>query len=213
MPLTDDHDRIGFFFDDPSRPQSEHVLEGRASTLYLLRRELLDTLGYDPSADEERDAFKEGVRHRPFASSMLMFTVLDLLAKFALGDDGKVGKRFMRFLQLPQGPAMGEEEGQQLYAVRNSMVHAFGLPHADELSRWGVKQLWVHRRNYEAPHMLSSSNGDVLNLYVDGFYQLVFLTIRARENAARAASEPEIGLFREMFERYGAVRFFDETAA
>jgi hypothetical protein len=212
MPLVDDRDRITFFFDDPSRPQSEHLVEGRASTLYLLRKELLDTLGYDPSADEEKDAFNEGIRHRAFASSMLMFTVLDLLAKFALGDEGKVGKRFIRFLRLPHGPGLGEEEAQQLYAVRNSMVHAFGLPHADELSRWGVKQLWVHRRNYEAPHMLSSGNGDVLKLYVDGFYQLVFLTIRARENAAKVASEQERALFREMFERYGSVFFFDETA-
>src|SRR5688572_10165989 len=100
-------DDIRFFIDDPSRPPSVHQRGGLCSVLYLLRRELIETMGHHPDLRNEADVAREGGTTRAFASLILMFTLIDLLAKFRLGDDTPigVGKRFKDFLTSPEGGA------------------------------------------------------------------------------------------------------------
>jgi hypothetical protein len=87
-------EQISCFFDRLNTPPSEHNRGGLHSVLYLLRRELIETAGYDPNAGSESAADAGGIKRRLFASLILMFTTFDLLAKCALGDTGGVAARF-----------------------------------------------------------------------------------------------------------------------
>ena len=113
--LSATHDeRVKFLFDDPRRRIEDHRTDGLCSILYLLRRELLETLGYDPLIQTEDDARRGGARRRLFASTILMFTTCDLIAKFLLGDRGKVGERFTDFLQHSDAAALSADEAEVL---------------------------------------------------------------------------------------------------
>ena len=90
--------KIAWCFSSPNDPPAKHSRDGRFSVMYLLRRELIDTAGYNPDADNEDAVDAEGVRNRLFASLIVMFTAIDLLAKFQFGDKNGVGDRFTGFL-------------------------------------------------------------------------------------------------------------------
>jgi hypothetical protein len=67
-----------------------------------LRRELIETLGYEPDIDNEASVKVAGAKRLLFASLILMFTMVDLLAKFMSDEDG-VAIRFKEFLRSPDG--------------------------------------------------------------------------------------------------------------
>src|SRR5882757_60250 len=89
-PFADVDGKISFCFGSPNDPPEKHNRAGLFSVLYLLRRELIDTAGYDPNLDTEAKVDAEGVKVRLFISLIGMFTAFDLLAKFQLGDSDGV---------------------------------------------------------------------------------------------------------------------------
>lgn len=103
--FADLNDKIDFCFDTPTKAPAAHVRGTLASVLYLLRRELIETAGYDPAAgDSEQEVYDGGVKNRLFATLIVTMTGFDLLAKFQFGDkNGEVGKRFLAFLTSPDG--------------------------------------------------------------------------------------------------------------
>lgn len=129
--FADDDDKISFFFAAPPVLPSAHSRAAVVSTLYLLRREMMDCMGHNPNEQSEQVADEQGTQHRVFASLSLMFTTFDLLAKFMFGDGGGVGSRFRDFLRSPDGGGLDSPTAAVLWRVRNSMVHAFGLPSTD----------------------------------------------------------------------------------
>jgi hypothetical protein len=198
--------RVSFFFEAPNCSVGDHAVGGRVSTLYLLRRELLDTLGHDPDTVTESDAAARGVQHRAFASSMLMLTLLDLLAKFAYRDkEGEVGKRFRQLLAEPDGAALPRDHAKVFWYVRNSLMHAFGLPHEGDRKRLRLQDVGAWRRHPTNSEICAEISGGQAMLYVDGVYSRVLRTIHwSHEKAKRA---PDSARFEEMFSRYGSVFF------
>ena len=77
------HSDIDFFFAPPQISMQEHTRDGQYSVLYLLRRELLETMGYHPDLESEDQAGSEGARNQVVCVLVLTFTGFDLLAKFA----------------------------------------------------------------------------------------------------------------------------------
>lgn len=212
MTTTTDED-VDFFFADPSTPPLVHARGDQFSVLYLLRRELLETQGYDPNRDEEAAAWKEGARNRLFASLSLMFTGIDLVAKFEQGDkSGGVGARFQKFLTSPEGGGLDASAAELLYAVRNSMLHAFGVPDSEMLAKLGMKQIAIAQRRMADTTMGAGSvsvrtNGEVAEVYVDGVYRVMLDAVdNYRDSLFGSSAQPARTQFDQMFVKYGTIR-------
>jgi hypothetical protein len=146
--------------------------------LYLLRRELIETIGYDPNVASEDRVDTNGSRSRLFASTILMFTVIDLLAKYMFGSVGGIGDRFKRFLQSPDGAGMAPSEAELLWAVRNSLVHAFGLPESGRLAGTGHQSVGIGQRLVSNSGgfdglVVIAHRGDAAVVYVDGLFRVI----------------------------------------
>jgi len=91
--------------------------------LYLLRRDIGNCMGV-PAL---------------FPATMAVLAGVDLLAKFYEGsDEGNVGRRFKRFAEKYLQP-IGTDEAEQLYHLRNAMMHSFGLYSAVKDKQGNIK--------------------------------------------------------------------------
>jgi hypothetical protein len=212
--FADLNEKIQFFFDDPTRPPAGHKRRTLVSVLYLLRRELIETAGYDPaSGDDEAKVDTEGVKNRLFASLILMFTAFDLLAKFRFGDKGGVGERFKDFLESPDGAGMPRLDAELFYAIRNSLVHAFGTPDANSLQLLGMKNVAIESRKEIPPGRIPglytvSRKGEVAVIYVDGIFRTLFYTIeRYQRTLYGQGSDAARAQFEAMFDKYGKINW------
>ena len=214
MEFQDQEEKIQFFFDAPIRAPSEHSRDGFHSVLYLLRRELIETLGYDPDANTEADVDRGGARRRLFASLGLMFSGFDLLAKFALGDSGRVGTRFCKFMRCPEGGGLTSVDARLLWAIRNSVVHAFGLPPRNALTAQGLAHVGLGTRKEET---LRDSAGlvvverrpdlELAIVYIDGVFRtLISATSRYHDALYGSSAAPARTRFNDAFDLYGLIR-------
>jgi len=215
--FSDDTDKITFFFDDPATPPQQHRRDGAHSVLYLLRRELLDTLGYNPDTDHEDAALSGGAQRRLFASTILMFTVCDLLAKFMFGDGGQrdggqVGERFRAFLTAPDGAGMLEIDADLFWAVRNSLVHSFNMPPADKLAAIGLAGVALGQRKQADlrgwnAHFITERVGDVAIAYVDGILRMTLDAVSKYQETLQGQDSAQArARFLDMFGKYGFIR-------
>jgi hypothetical protein len=122
---------IQAFFAPPTAPQSAARLGNTLTTLYLLRREAEDCF-INGRADTFKFVSEQAVIERPrryrlFATSMVLMAGIDLLAKFAAGDDstGRDGQRFTNYLMTYAG--LRQPEADALYRIRCALLHSFGL--------------------------------------------------------------------------------------
>jgi len=107
-----------FFRKASERP----IIPGTFGVLYLLRRDTLQCLGFDPNTGARN---KEPVL---WPGGMAILAGIDLTAKFFKGDDniGGVGQRFKDFIEQNfQHISAGDKE--TIYQLRNSLLHSFGL--------------------------------------------------------------------------------------
>jgi hypothetical protein len=211
-PLADTASKILFFFESPNTPQESHQDGTLTSVLYLLRRELIETAGYDPaSGDTEDTVDATGVRRRLFASLIVMFTGFDLLAKFQRGDAEGVGERFKAFLRSPEGGDVSSYTADLFYAARNSLVHAFGVPDADALSRLGMHGVAFDMRRAGVLGDMRGltvveRQGDFAIIYIDGVFRCWRTAIgRFRESLYGQDAGPKRAVFEEMFDKYGTI--------
>jgi hypothetical protein len=180
----------------------------------LNRRELIDTAGYDPNTGDTEDTVDGGgVKRRLFASLMVMFAGFDLLAKFQLGDGGPVGGRFIEFLRSEDGGQMTRTDAALFYAVRCSLLHAFGTPDPDALLRLGLTKVALAQRKEGtwggmSGMVLVESNGDTAMLYIDGVFRTYKNAIAAYHNSLFGqASGRARAQFEPMFDKYGTIGF------
>lgn len=215
-PFTDVVEKIYFFFDSPNTPPGDHKKGTLASVLYLLRRELIETAGYDPAAGGSEDrAAAEGVQRRLFASLIVMFTGFDILAKFQFGDkSGEVGKRFIDFLRSTEGPALTETNAKMFYAIRKSMTHAFGVPDADMLQKLGMTSITVAQRKEQTMGdgtralVIAEQRGDVAVVYIDGVYSMFKHAVESYHDTLFGAGSADPGtMFEKMFDKYGTINW------
>ncbi len=211
-PFTDVEDKIVFFFDSPCKKVSEHKRGTFVSILYLLRRELIETAGYDPGVHDEAVVDASGVRNRLFASLILMFTAFDLLAKFQLGESGGVGARFKQFLQAEDGGRMDPSQAELLYAIRNSLVHAFSVPGLDALQRLGMTGVALaQRKEFRSAGRLkglitTSTHGETAVVYIDGVFRELQTAIGSyRDSLYSSDSQGNRAAFEQTFDKYGYI--------
>ena len=134
-----------------------------------------------------------------------MFTAFDLLAKFQFGDTGGVGKRFTDFLISPSGTGMQQADAELFYAIRNSLVHAFGVPDIDALARLGLQGVEIHRRTETKDGLLtvqrkSWSGHTVAVIYVDGVFSVLHYSIGNYRNFLATSADAQ-KQFDTMFEK------------
>ena len=215
--FADDNDRIAWFFEAPSTNPTQHARNKAVSVLYLLRRELIETLGYDPNANTEDDVDTRGSRNRLFASAILMFTAIDLLAKYMSGDVGGIGDRFKRFLQSPDSGGLAPGEAELLWAVRNSLVHAFGLPDSGQLTRTGHRAVGIGQRQATTSGgftglVVIAHRGDDAVVYVDGLFRVIKHAIaNYQETLYGSGSAQARTAFASAFASYGWIRVMNEA--
>jgi hypothetical protein len=120
-------DDVVFFFTVPLADLVRNQQgEPRRSVLAMARQEILDCLVGDWRSSEKNVAARPSDYHRLYASAMVIFAAIDLLAKFHAGDaKGGVAQRFLTFVHEFMG--LSEADAEAVYAVRNSMMHSFGL--------------------------------------------------------------------------------------
>jgi hypothetical protein len=210
--FADVEDKISFFFDSPRTEVSVHRRGTLVSILYLLRRELIETAGYDPGVHDEATVDASGVRNRLFASLILMFTAFDLLAKFHLGDSGGVGARFKEFLQAEGGGQLDAPQAKLLYAIRNSLVHAFSVPGLDALQRLGMKGVSLgQRKEFSSAGgvtglVTTSTHADTAIVYIDGvFRELQTAISNYRDSLYGSDAKDNRVRFEQMFDKYGSI--------
>jgi hypothetical protein len=212
-PFKNVTDKVSFFFEDPITSHDDHAKGTYFSVLYLLRRELIETIGYDPNVASEEDVDNGGSRHRLFASIILMFTTIDLLAKFMLGDSGSVSSRFKKFLRSPDGGGETDFVSDLLWAIRNSMVHAFGLPDVDELKKLNMSSIGLGQRKenyYKTTRGLTVAEmqGEHAIIYVDGLFRTTKYSIqRYRDTLYGSMAKEPLSLFEAAFDKYGKITF------
>jgi len=215
--FEDDNDQIAWFFGAPSTDPAHHARAGANSVLYLLRRELIETIGYDPNTETEDDVDQGGSRRRLFASAILMFTTVDLLAKYMFGDSGGIGERFKQFLQSPDGGGLAPSDAELLWAVRNSLVHAFGLPDSTRLAATGHQSVGIAQRLPTTAGgfdglVVVAHRGDAAVVYVDGLFRVVKHAIdRYRQTLSGAGSSEARTAFTSAFSSYGWIRIGNEA--
>jgi hypothetical protein len=205
--------KVTFFFMEPSVGPGAHNLDGHFSVLYLLRRELLETMGYDPNTDPENLAWKEGARNRLFASLALMFTGFDLLAKFEQGDRAKVGPRFKAFLGSPSGADIHGDDAKIFWAVRNSIVHAFNTPDAKNLAQLKMRSIALAQRRVQQMtigpgYSFVVRDHETATVYIDGVYQVFVDSVKNYYDSLHDRREyPRAwGKFQAMFDKYGTIQ-------
>jgi hypothetical protein len=215
-PFADVNDKIELFFDEPTRPVDHHKRGGLASVLYLLRRELIETAGWDPGrGDDERKVYDAGLKNRLFASLIVMFSGFDLLAKFQHGDSGGVGVRFKAFIESPDGGQLSPLDSKILYGVRSSLVHSFSVPDVDSLAKLGLKSIGI-AKNQEGTFggvrgvsIVTVQDGDKAIVFVDGVFRLwVDAVQHYRESLYGTGSDEARKVFEAMFDKYGTLGVF-----
>ncbi|HEU5452486.1 MAG TPA: hypothetical protein VFU76_10895 [Terriglobales bacterium] len=119
---------VDFFFTPPTVDPARHRRDDQSySVLYLLRREAQDCL-IGTVIDEAAVRDYPGDKHRVFASTMVLLSGIDLLGQF-LHPTGSVEARFTRFVTTYLYPN-DADAAAALYAVRNALMHTFGLQDA-----------------------------------------------------------------------------------
>jgi hypothetical protein len=119
---------VDFFFTPPTVDPALHCRAAQSySVLYLLRREAQDCL-LGTVIDEAAVRHYPGDKHRVFATTMVLLSGLDLLGQFR-DPTASVEKRFTEFVSSYLYPHE-DDAAQALFAVRNALMHTFGLQDA-----------------------------------------------------------------------------------
>jgi hypothetical protein len=198
--------KIDTFFRAPTEGQRN----GPVSVLYLLRREVQDCL-IGTVITEDRVLAHQN-RKRLFASAMLIFTGVDLLAKFAAGDDrpGGVRARFVAFLMRfgrnrprREEPCrqLTESEAHALYRFRNGLMHSFGMYTEDKGGT--IVGMTLFQSDQPCPVVQQREDG-TWELSIDDLYEMFFKAILGYREAL--STDPVLpDKFGRMFDSYGTI--------
>jgi hypothetical protein len=188
-PVPEADPKLQFFFASPKTDVQTHIAEGvgRASVLYLLRRELIETSGHDPNDVDEGEVIRLGAQDRLFATMILGFTVIDLLAKFT-SDKSGIGERFREFLSSQDGGQLDKDSASLLWASRNSLVHQFNVPpeqtlKAAGLTAAGFGQRLENQLGIGVGLTVIARQGENAIVFVDGILATTFAAIKTYEDS------------------------------
>jgi len=188
-------DKIAKFFFDPN----VYIAYGPLSTLYLVRQEVQRCL-IDHLLPEE-DVLRHKERRCLFASTMVVFAGIDLLAKCAVAGNDRVVKFLQTYGQM-NGRRLAREEAEAIVAFRNALMHSFGLHHKDEDGRIVPLIIYWDPERRDAVER----RGDGWMLSIDGLLEMFYGSIRRYKRALSADTEGSLRRqFAEAFDRYGMI--------
>jgi hypothetical protein len=183
--------RAELFFEDPRnnrQPPNDY------GVLYLLRKDVLLCLGWDPVQQIKTS------HQAIWPGAMATLAGIDLLAKFYKGNDSSsnVGDRFKKFInKYFQLTNQGDET--VIYQLRNSLLHSFGL-----------YSKTTHGNYY---FLVTAGEGPLIQQISSDKYQIDLITLHhnfeiALENYRNDLDSDSIlqQNFLHMFPYYGAVR-------
>ena len=107
------------FFEPPT---SHRPPPNRYGLLHLLRRDVIQCLGRDPTSNS-------AIEFRAlWPAAIGILAGIDLLAKYFAGSDksGSVGDRYREYLNR-YFQSLGPDDAEILYQFRNALIHSFGL--------------------------------------------------------------------------------------
>jgi hypothetical protein len=181
----------------PTVRPDNHAQQGRHSVLYLLRREAQDCL--IGTIVTEGSVLRQPDQHRLFATMMVIFAGIDLLAKFAAGDDkiGQVRPRFVSF--VTDYFLLTEADADVLWSVRNAMMHSFGLYDGKTGRKIAAARRCGRLGRTGAP---VRQVDDYWLVCIDHLYRGFIRSIERYRRALRGSDRLQ-GNFAAMFDRYG----------
>jgi hypothetical protein len=193
-------EQVDFFFAPPVPTQ----VGERVSALHLVRREAQDCLIGDviPEHQVTADPRKH---HRLFATTMVIMSGVDLLAKFYAGaDDNRgSGERFQKFVATfmfgDEGAAKDEYAEVLYYGCRNPMVRSFTL-HQTKFS------IMLSDRPNVRPVFRLGFSRHSYGISVEGLYVAFLKAVKSYETALRVDAVLQ-SHFSIMFSLYGTVGF------
>lgn len=194
---------IAFFFTDPSAVGHDaHQPTGKVSTLYLVRQESQDCFVGRTLARADLALKLPRRRYRRlFATSMVLFAGLDLLAKFYEGDDDRrrIGHRFHTFVRDEMKLTVAEATA--LWSVRNTIMHSFGLWDTNANQRVAVaSSCRAPRRVDFAP---VQSGGQRWMLCIEHLYRAFCSALDTYRTDLDANEDALLSKFAKMFPTYG----------
>ena len=179
LPSPPDNDLAGaidVFFRDP---QVDPV-DGWVSTLFLCRRELQDCL--IGTVIEERLILTHDHHQRFFATAMVAFAGMELLAGFARPGKSGRGRMFVEFATTYSRGTPAEVTNNQaevLWNFRNALSHTFGLFHFGPNGE--TVPMYLYDQDRSAPVVRERGRG--WEICIDAFVELFLMTIsRYREH-------------------------------
>ena len=186
------HSQITFFFRSPQEtPQT--TTDMQYSTLYLLRRDIFTCFGINPN---HRTGNEPTTYQALWPGIMALMAGIDLLAKFAYDDTGKVSVRFRRFIR----EYIDSNNENEIYQLRNSLMHSFGLYSEDKgniyrfiLGGPTEKKGVVHRRSSELYYINIFELHNLFESSIPPFQSMVL------------SKEYPAGRFEKMLSKYGVV--------
>ncbi len=202
--------RIDFLF---RAPTVDPVEPGLNSTVHLIRRECQETLCHIRRIVPEHLFPGSRNPHRMFASTILMCTAFNLLAKLRFGDEQGVGPPFKRVLIKYGG--LSVVQASRIYDARNAFTHAFGVrvvrpPHKRKkkpktkpfVSSVRIELTW----DVESDSLLRVG-ARRWRVNVPGLYRVLTRVVAEIEHDLRGQqSRDQVDLFNRMFIRYGRIR-------
>lgn len=188
---------IAFFFMRPTVARDRHARSGRQSVLYLLRRETQDC--FIGTVVVEGSVLRQAEKHRLFATMMVIFAGIDLLAKFAAGEDktGQVRARFVSF--AADYLLLSDADADVLWSVRNALMHSFGLYDGKTRRKIAVAQRCGGSGRASKP---VRQTDDYWLVCIDDLYRGFVRGIGRYRRALRDSKQLQRN-FTAMFDRYG----------
>jgi len=201
---------IATFFSEPTSTDPF----GTVSTLLLVRREVQDCY-VGRIVEPEDKLLTEPSRHRLFATALVVFAGIDLLAKFlSYGRGMRIADGFVEFLTRfarSEGQRIAEPEARMIWAFRNALVHSFGLHHEDKGGR--IIPLFIYEQNASAPVVRRvdlrrrddpSVRLEAWELSLDDLVEMFLLALREYRDAL-ASDETLRTAFGQAFDKFGAL--------
>ena len=190
---------VDFFFDVPTTWPSRHPRnDGTISLLYLLRREAQET--FFGHIRPESTLHQQTGRHRGFATLLVLMAGIDLMGKFASGQDDlrSANSRFQQFAACYMG--MTANQAEALYKVRCCLMHSFGLydPVKNDRIAIAVQRRW--REPGENPVEHDEPSGYWI-LKIESTYQAFLDGVALYE--AEVRSGRKAAHFAAIFPKYG----------
>lgn len=176
--------------DDPD----DGSMDANVGTLYLLRRELIET-GFNVTEIVPEDSFRgSDIQRRAFATAILVFTGIDLLGKFLAGNDqnGKVGERFTAY--CTSFMELDPEQAGIVWDLRNALMHSFGIG--------SVKGTPFIVQTQAADDVVTRTAGGMLALSITSLYWRFIDSVPQYERQVRKDSALQ-AKFKQMFDTYG----------